>query len=393
MSQISASRAGALPLHGVRVVALEQSVAGPLCSRILADLGADVVKVESPAGDFARRWDSHVRGSSSYFTWLSRRKRSLRLNLREATDREILERLLRSADVLVTNMSAAAAERLGLTEAGLRRRFPRLVSCHITGYGTRGRYRDRKAYDMLLQAETGLLDLTGDETGPARIGVSICDIGTGLYAASLVLAALIERTRTGRGRFIDLPMFQAMTEFAGPNLTAFANSGVRYERRRLRHHNIVPYGVYACADRHLVIAVEHDEEWERFCREVIERPDLLVPRFATNELRVAHRDEVDGEVERALRSRERAHWVGRLEGAGLAYACINAIDEVWEHPVAVDLDLHRRVTLPDGGEALVMGSPAETAFGAPDGPSLPALDEHRQAVLDDLTEAEGRTRS
>ncbi|HZU16866.1 MAG TPA: CaiB/BaiF CoA-transferase family protein [Candidatus Dormibacteraeota bacterium] len=386
MAEISPARADGLPLRGTRVVALEQSVAGPLCSRILADLGADVVKVEAPAGDFARRWDAHVHGFSSYFAWLSRRKRSLRLDLRDAVDRGLLERLLRSADVLVTNMSAAAAERLGLTEPELRRRFPRLIACHITGYGTRGRYRDRKAYDMLLQAETGLLDLTGDEAGPARIGVSICDIGTGLYAVSLVLAALIERARSGRGRFIDLSMFQAMTEFAGPNLTAFANSGVRYERRRLRHHNIVPYGVYACADRHLVIAVEHDQEWERFCREVIARPDLLVPRFATNQLRVAHRDEVDGEVERTLRARDRAHWVQRLERIGLAYACINQIDEVWDHPVAIDLHLHQRVTLPDGEEALVMGSPAETAFPSPDRPRLPALDQHREEVLEELAE-------
>jgi len=380
--------AGGQPLRGVRVVALEQSVAGPLCSRVLADLGAEVIKVEAPAGDFARRWDSHVHGFSSYFTWLSRRKRSLCLNLRDAADREILERLLRSADVLVMNMSSAAAERLGLTKERLHQRFPRLVACHITGYGTQGRYRDRKAYDMLLQAETGLLGLTGDEAGPTRIGVSICDIGTGLYATSLILAALIERARSGRGRFIDLPMFQAMTEFAGPNLTAFANAGVRYGRWRLRHHSIVPYGIYGCADRHLVIAIEHDEEWVRFCREVIGRPDLLVPRFATNELRVAHRDEVDGEVERTLRARERAHWVPLLERAGLAYACINTIDEVWSHPVAVDLGLHQQVTLPDGQEALVMRSPAETAFPVVDRPWIPALDEHREELLGDLAEPE-----
>jgi itaconate CoA-transferase len=379
---------GEQPLRGIRVVALEQSVAGPLCSRILADLGAEVIKVEAPAGDFARRWDSHVHGFSSYFTWLSRRKRSLRLNLRDTAEREVLSRLLSSADVLVMNLSSAAAERLGLTEGQLRGRFPQLVACHITGYGTRGRYRDRKAYDMLLQAETGLLGLTGDEAGPTRIGVSICDIGTGLYATSLILAALIERSRTGQGRFIDLPMFQAMAEFAGPNLTAFANAGVRYGRWRLRHHGIVPYGIYECADRHLVIAIEHDEEWERFCREVIERPDLLVPRFATNELRVAHRDEVDREVERTLRARVRAHWVQLLERAGLAYACINAIDEVWDHPVAIDLDLHQRVVLPDGREALVMRSPAETVFPSSDRPRVPALDEHREEVLRDLAEHE-----
>jgi len=302
----------------VRVVALEQSVAGPLCSRILADLGATVVKVERADGDFARKWDSYVKGNSSYFVWLSRRKKSLRLDLHDASDFELLHQLLDDADVLVMNMSAEAADRLGMTEVALRDRFPRLITCHITGYGTKGRSRNRKAYDLLLQAETGLLSLTGDESGPARIGVSIADTGTGLYAAILILGALLQRQSSGGGRFIDLSMFQAMTEFAGPNLTAFANSGVEYERRRLRHHNVVPSSGF---------------------------------------------------------------WIERLEAAHLAYARINSIKEVWEHAVVSDLDLRSRVNLPDGSSGWVLRSPGETVFGNDEEASVPALDADRAAIL------------
>jgi formyl-CoA transferase len=373
--------AGQLPLKGVRVVALEQSVAGPLCSRILADLGASVVKVESADGDFARRWDSYVNGNGSHFVWLSRRKKSVRLDLHDPKDSALLHQLLGDADVLVMNMSASAAERIGMTEVALGDRFPRLITCHITGYGTKGKSRNRKAYDLLLQAETGLLSLTGDEHGPARIGVSVADIGSGMYAALLILAALVERANGGAGRFIDVSMFHAMTEFAGPNLTAFANSGVEYERRRLRHHNVVPYGIYECSDGHIAIAVEHDKEWTVFCQEVLDRPDLLQARFATNELRVRHRGDLDSALEEILRAQSRDFWIGRLEAAQLAYARINAISDVWEHAVVSDLNLRIEVKLPDGSRGWVLRSPAETAFGNEDEASIPALDADRSDIL------------
>ena len=382
---------GRLPLAGVRVVALEQSVAGPLCSRILADLGATVVKVESANGDFSRRWDSYVKGSSSHFVWLSRRKKSLRLDLHDPGDSELLSRLLNDADVLVMNMSASAADRIGMTEVALRDRFPRLITCHITGYGTKGKSRNRKAYDLLLQAETGLLSLTGDEHGPARIGVSIADIGTGLYAAILILGALLQRPRGGSGRFIDLSMFQAMTEFAGPNLTAFANSGVEYERRRLRHHNIVPYGIYESSDGHIAIAVEHDKEWVVFCQKVLDRPRLLEPRFATNELRVRNRGDVDAAVEGVLQTQSSGFWIERLEAAHLAYARINSVREVWEHTVVNDLHLQSSVNMPDGSSAWVLRSPGEIAFRSDDEASVPALDADRAAILADLTAKKPKT--
>ncbi len=363
------------------MVALEQSVAGPLCSRILADLGATVVKLESADGDFARRWDSHVHGNSSYSVWLSRRKQSVRLDLHDQRDAELLHQLLDDADVLVMNMSVAAAERLGMTEVALRDRFPRLITCHITGYGTRGQSRNRKAYDMLLQAETGLLGLTGDELGPARIGVSISDVGTGLYAAILILGALLQRQNDGEGRFIDLSMFQAMTEFVGPNLTAFANSGVEYQRHRLRHQSVVPYGIYECSDGQIAIAVEHDKEWIVLCREVFDRPDLLQPRFQTNELRVRNRRDVDAAVEELLRTRSTAFWIKRMEAANLAYARINGIREVWEHAVVSDLNLRSKVNMPDGSSGWVIRSPGEAVFRTDDEVSVPALDADRPAIV------------
>jgi itaconate CoA-transferase len=370
------------PLAGIRVVALEQSVAGPLASRVLADMGADVVKVEPPQGDFARRWDSHVHGESSHFVWLNRRKRSVVLALRDRADRAALERLLAGADVLVFNMGVAAAERAGLTQERLRAEHPSLVICQVTGYGSTGPARYRKAYDMLLQAETGILGLTGDEAGPVRLGVSVCDIGTGLYAAALILGALFERSKTGEGCFIDLSMFEAMSDFTGPNLTAFANAGVSYERNRVRHHSIVPYGIFASSDGFLAIAIEHDAEWRVFCAQVLDRPDLAAdPELSTNEQRVARRADVEATVEGAIGGRTAAEWRARLDAAGIAYGVINDIEAVWDHPVEEELELHGEARLQDGTLVSVPRSPAERAFGRTATARVPGLDADRDSVL------------
>lgn len=372
------------------MVALEQSVSAPLTSRILSDLGADVIKVEPPAGDFSRHWDGHVHGQSSYFTWLSRRKRSIALSLRQAEDREIFERLLTQADVLLFNMAAAAAERAGLTPQELGARYPRLVVCQITGYGRSGRSRDRKAYDMMVQAESGALALTGDEAGPVRIGVSLADVGTGLYALGLVLAALYERTRTGRGRFIDASMFEVMAEFASPNLTAYANSGFKHGRYRSRHHAIVPYGVFPCQDGFIAIAVEQDSEWVRFCETVLRRPDLLARAdIARNEQRLARRAEVEGLVEAEFRRRPASEWEARLLEAQIAFGKINDVDKVWDHPVEHDLQLHGEVSFRDGSTARVQRSLAERAFGRAAEGRLPDVDEHRAEILAELGRLEG----
>jgi len=374
------------PLQGVRVVALEQSVSGPLASRLLADMGADVIKVEPPQGDFSRHWDAHVRGQSSYYTWLSRRKRSIALDLHGGDDRQTFERLLDGADILVFNMAVMAAERAGLTPERLRIDHPRLIACQITGYGRTGRSRNRRAYDMMVQAEAGALALTGDDQGPVRIGISVADIGTGLYATSLILAALFGREASGTGAFLEVSMFETLTEFAGPNLTAFANSGVEHGRYRARHHAIVPYGVFACQDGHLAIAVEQDSEWRRFCDEVLERPDLGVrDDLSTNHKRLERRSETENIVEAELMRKPAGHWQARLEAAGIAFGSINDIKAVWNHPVEEDLSLHGRARLPDGELVSVPRSAAERAFGrgTRDSP-LPGLDQHRAEIFSEL---------
>jgi len=362
------------PAAGVRVVAIEQSVAGPLCSRIMADLGATVIKIETPIGDFARRWDGLVGGESSYFAWLGRRKRSVVLDLKQPESRTVLHSLLDEADVLVFNISTAAARRLGLTEEAISERWPRLVSCQITGYGNRGRMSERRAYDMLVQAESGLMDLSGDQGGPARIGVSISDIGTGIYCSTLILAALLERAHTGVGRAFSVSMFQVMTEFAGPNLTAHANARVDHPKGRRRHHAISPYGVFDCSDGSIVLAIQHDDEWRRFVHQVLRDPSLDEPRFAVSASRHQHRAELEPLVERLLRALPRSEWMARLDGSQIAYASVNTIGSVWDHPVSIDLGLQGQAVMPDGSIAAVPASPAETVFGSPGPPVVPALD-------------------
>lgn len=372
------------PLAGMRVVALEQSVAAPVASRILADAGAYVIKVEPPRGDFARHWDEHVHGRSSHFTWLARRKRSIALELSAEGDLRTFYDLVERSDVLIYNVAVETAEKLGLTPESIAARWPSLVACQVTGYGRTGEASPRRAYDMLVQAETGLMDLTGDEAGPARIGVSISDIGTGLYAVALILAALLERQRTGMGRFVDISMFEAMTEFAGPNLTAFANAGVSYGRFRSRHHSIVPYGLFRCKDGQIAIAVQQDSEWQRLAA-CIGRPDLAARAdLATNVQRVNARAEVEREVEAALEKGTRSEWGDRLAAAQIAYGLLQDIGGVWEHDVSRDLGLHGSAVLDDETVVAVPRSPMERTFGLAAPALIPGLDGNRHEILADL---------
>ena len=361
------------PLDGIRVVAVEHSVAGPLASRILADMGAEVAKIEAPGGDFARSWDDHVRGMSSYFVWLNRRKQGVTLDLREETDAAQLESLLGHADVLVMNTSARATARLGLDRESIEGRHPHLVVCSITGYASEGSYAHRKAYDMLLQAESGLMSVNGDAQQPSRIGVSVGDVTAGIYASTLILGALRLRDRTGRGHYIDLSMFESLLEYLAPNLVAYLNAGITFDRHGLRHHTIVPYGLFDTADAPLLVAIHQDTEWQRFARNVLEEPELADnPKYHTNPDRVRLRDEVEGAVERILVSRDRQAWVERLDKAAIAYAIPREVAEVVEHDVVSDLDLETSTALPDGGTGRVLRSPAERIFGRRDATSVPA---------------------
>ncbi|HEV8461081.1 MAG TPA: CaiB/BaiF CoA-transferase family protein [Gaiellaceae bacterium] len=326
------------PLTGVRVVALEHSVAGPLTSRILREFGAEVVKVEHDHGDFARHWDTNVAGDCAQFWWLNRGKKSAMLNLREPGDREVFDELLRKADVFVHNLAPPSATRLGLNRASLERAYPHLINCQISGYGASGRSVNRKAYDMLVQAESGVMSLTGTPEQPMRTGVSISDVSTGLYASLLILGALRERDRTLKGRYLDVAMIDATLEFLGPMLISYLNAGVVYPRLPDRHHAIAPYGAFECKDgRKLVIAIEQDMEWVRFCTAVLGVPGLANDlRFGRNLDRLENRVELDAILAELIAGIESDALIEGLERAGLAYARINDISSVAAHPAVED---------------------------------------------------------
>jgi crotonobetainyl-CoA:carnitine CoA-transferase CaiB-like acyl-CoA transferase len=377
------------PLEGLLVVGLEHSVAGPLCTRILSDLGARAIKVErAPHGDFARHWDGNVYGEGAQFWWLNRGKESVVLDLKSPEGRVAFDALLERADSFVCNVSPGAADRLGLGESQLRERFPRLVSCQISGYGTTGEFRDRKAYDMLVQAEAGVMSLTGTPDRPSRAGVSISDVGTGIYAAALILAALIGRGRDGAGRHLDVAMYDATIEFAAPMLISYLNAGVLYPRMPDRHHAIAPYGVFVCADgSRLLLAIEHDAEWQRFAGAILGRPDLGEdPRFATNVDRVANRELVDELVAEAIGALDRAEAERAVADLGLAYASLNDMQSVSAHPVVTERAMLRQVEANGGDAARTLVGLGERLFGVerPDLARPPALGEHTEAVLAEL---------
>src|SRR5687767_10979583 len=282
------------PLEGVTVVALEQAVAAPLATRHLADLGARVIKIERPGvGDFARSYDTTVRGMSSHFVWLNRSKESLTLNLKDTDAEQILSRLLSRADVFVQNLAPGAAARLSLGSDRLRQSYPALVVCNISGYGDSGPYRDKKAYDLLIQSEAGVLSVTGTEQEPCKVGISIADIAAGMYAYSGILTALLCRHRTGQGTAVDVSMLEALGEWMSYP-AYYTYGGQAPPRSGARHAVIAPYGPFQSRDgKSVYLGIQNEREWERFCRLVLQRPELAVDaRFATNINRVAHRREL-----------------------------------------------------------------------------------------------------
>jgi itaconate CoA-transferase len=323
------------PLEGVRVVALEQAVAAPFCTRHLADLGADVVKIERPdGGDFGRRYDTVVNGMSSYFVWLNRGKRSLTLDLKSAGGRELLTRLLDRADVFIQNLGPGVADRLGLGAATLRERYPRLVICELSGYGSTGPYRDRKAFDLLLQGESGLISTTGSPEAPAKIGISIADISAGMYAFSSILAALYDRERTGVGRTIETAMLDCLAEWMSAPASFWMYGGIKLERAGWRHNIIVPYGPYRCGDGQYVnLAVQNEGQWRRLCERALNRPDLVDDaRFRSNELRLKNRAELEPLIEEILGQADRATIEARLATADVPFGSLNDVDDLVDHP-------------------------------------------------------------
>jgi crotonobetainyl-CoA:carnitine CoA-transferase CaiB-like acyl-CoA transferase len=323
----------ALPFEGLRVVALEQAVAAPFCSRQLADFGADVVKIERPdCGDSARDYDSAMNGTSAYFAWLNRGKRSVVLNLKDAEQRASCATLIDRADVIVHNLAPGAMERLGFGYEEVAARNPRAIWCGISGYGPDGPMRDRKAYDMLVQAEAGVVAVTGSVSDPAKVGLSVADIASGMYAYASILAALFVREKTGKGERIDISMLECLTEWMTPALYVWLGAQRVVARVGVRHNMIVPYGAYACADGRVMLAIQTDREWRRFCGEVLEDVWLADdPRFVSNAQRVANRVDLEAMIEQAFSKYSQADVMDRLERADIPTASLNEVPAVATH--------------------------------------------------------------
>ena len=375
-----------LPLEHIIVVAVEQAVAAPFASRQLADLGARVIKIERPGvGDFARSYDTTVEGMASHFVWINRSKESLTLDLKRPEGVEALGRLVARADVFIHNLAPGAVTRLGFDSAKLRAERPRLVTCEISGYGSSGPYRDKKAYDLLVQSEAGLLSITGTGETPSKVGISIADIAAAMYAYSGVLAALLRRERTGEGAAVEVSMFDALAEWMGYPAYFTRYGGAAPSRSGARHASIAPYGPYAAGDGQTVyLGLQNEREWARFCDEVLRQPGLSSDsRFATNTARVANRDALDQVITQAFANLPAADVVARLDAAGIANARINTVGEFLDHPQLAARARWCDVASPVGPlQALV---PPITLEGTDPvmGP-IPALGEHTDAILREL---------
>lgn len=322
-----------LPLEGITVVALEQAVAAPYCTSRLADAGARVIKIERPEGDFARHYDHVAHGESAYFVWLNRGKESIVLDIKDGGDAAFLRRVLEKADVFVQNLAPGAAERAGFGSAALRDRYPRLITVDISGYGEDGPYRDMKAYDLLVQSETGLASITGAPEAPGRVGVSVADIACGMYAHTAVLQALFERERTGKGRGVAVSLFDSIADWMTVPLLHQDYAGKAPQRVGLNHPSIAPYGAFALSDGHtVVISIQNEREWKTFCAEVLEQPELATdPRFVSNTLRVANRPELDGAVGAFFATLDRAQATERLRRARIAFGSLNSVADLSAH--------------------------------------------------------------
>ena len=375
-----------LPLQGMTVVAVEQAVAAPFASRQLADLGARVIKVERPgAGDFARGYDTTVNGLSSHFVWLNRSKESLTLDLKRPEAADVLRRLVATADVFLHNLAPGAMGRLGFGSAPLRTRHPALVVCEISGYGTTGPYRDKKAYDLLVQSEAGLVSITGTPDTPSKVGISVADISAGMYAFSGILAALLRRARTGEGATLDVSLFDSLAEWMGFPAFYTGYGGTPPPRSGARNAVIAPYGPYTAGDGKVVyLGLQNEREWARFCEGVLDRPDLAIDkRFNSNSKRIAARDEMDAIITTAFSTLTAAEVIARLESAGIANARMNTVEEFLQHPQLAARDRWRSFGSPAGPLRAVLPPFNIEGLDTPMGP-LPAVGEHTDAILGEL---------
>jgi crotonobetainyl-CoA:carnitine CoA-transferase CaiB-like acyl-CoA transferase len=375
------------PLAGLTVVSLEHAIAGPLATRQLADLGARVIKVERPgSGDFARAYDSRTRGLSSHFVYTNRGKQSLTIDLKQPRGAALLRELIvRHADVLVQNLAPGASERAGLAHAALAADAPRLIVCDISGYGADGPYRDRKAYDLLIQGEAGVLAATGTPEAPARAGLPVADIAAAMFATQRILAALLQRSIDGRGRRVDISMLEATVEWMGFPLYYSIDGGDAPPRTGASHATIYPYGPFTAGDgRLLLLAIQNEREWQAFCAEVLQRPELGPdPRYAGADRRCAARDELQAVIDACFASLSCDEVIARLDAAGIANARLNSMGEVWSHPQLAARRRWTRVGSPAGTLPALWPPGAEPGEREPFG-GIPALGEHTDAVLAEL---------
>lgn len=371
-----------LPLDGITVVALEQAVAAPFATRQLADLGARVIKVERPGGgDFARSYDEKVNGLSSYFVWLNRGKQSVVLDVKDAADRAVLDAMLAAADVFVANLGPGALQRLELDEQHLRPMYPRLITCTVSGYGPEGPYRTKKAYDLLMQCETGLLSVTGTPEAPAKVGISVADIAAGMYAYTGVLTALYERERTGAGSAVEVAMLDALAEWVSQPYLYATYGGEPPRRAGARHASISPYGPYVVGDGgEVFVGVQNEREWARLCTDVLGRPELVAdPRFDRNTQRVLHDDELTAIIEGVFARRTADEVLACLDEVGIASARLRTMAEFADHPQLQARDRWRTVATPAGPVRSPL-PPVVVAGWEPAMGAVPALGEHTEAI-------------
>ena len=382
------------PLDGITVVTLEHAIAAPFCTRQLADLGARVIKVERPGvGDFARAYDERVRGQASHFIWTNRSKESLTLDLKNAQAPRILERLLERADVLVQNLAPGAAHRLGLSFEALHPKHPKLIVCNISGYGADGPYRDKKAYDLLIQSESGFLSITGTPGETAKAGCSIADIAAGMYGYSSILAALIDRGKTGRGCQIDVSMLESMVEWMGYPLYYAFEGAPPPPRAGAAHATIYPYGPFPTANgKTVMLGLQNEREWRAFCTNVLEQAALVDDeRFASNARRVAARETLRKIIVEGFSKLTAEQVVARLDDAGIANARVNGMSDVWAHPQLEARGRWSEVDTPAGKVPALLPPGMPDTF-EPRMDPVPALGQHAEPILAELGYSSGEIR-
>ena len=374
------------PLQGITVVALEQAISAPLATRHLADLGARVIKIERPkVGDFARAYDTTVRGMASHFVWANRSKESLTLDVKQPQAKEVLNRLLAKADVFIQNYAPGACERLGLGTEGLRKRYPQLIVCNVSGYGSSGPYRDKKAYDLLIQSEAALVSITGTPETPSKVGISIADIAAGMYAYSGILTALLVRKETGEGTALEVSMFEALGEWMSYPAYFTGYGGSPPPREGARHAAICPYGPFTCGDGKVIyLGIQNEREWRNFCEKVLLQPGLCADsRFGNNSKRVQNRDQLEQIITRTFQGMSAETVMKRLENAQIACSRLNSVQEFLQHPQLAARERWQEIDSPVGPlRALIPPVTMENVQPAMD--AVPALGQHTEAILKEL---------